>query len=193
MKTDGSHTLPFKDCLKSMHEASMMGRIVHRNKLFNVVESQLNVRGRKAKMYWVSKPDTVAVLPINKDGSIILERQFRPAVGKRIYELPAGHIDKGERPLHAARRELEEETGLRASRLQLLTTIYPSPGVMDGKEYIYIADGLEKGSTNLDPDELIDVERVSMGRALGMVKSGKIMDAKSVAAILFYCMAEPRK
>ena len=171
----------------------MMGRIVHRNKLFNVVESQLNVRGRKAKMYWVSKPDTVAVLPINKDGSIILERQFRPAVGKRIYELPAGHIDKGERPLHAARRELEEETGLRASRLQLLTTIYPSPGVMDGKEYIYIADGLEKGSTNLDPDELIDVERVSMGRALGMVKSGKIMDAKSVAAILFYCMAEPRK
>ncbi len=171
----------------------MVGKIVHRNKLFKVVESQLNVRGRKANMYWVPKPDTVAVLPIHKDGSIILEWQFRPAVGKRIYELPAGHIDKGERPFAAAHRELEEETGLRASRLRLLTTIYPSPGVMDGKEYIYAAEGLEKGRADLDPDELIEVEKVSMEKALGMVRSGKIMDAKSVAAILFYCMAKPRK
>ena len=165
-----------------------MGKIVHRNNFFNVVESQLNVHGRKARMYWVSKPDTVAVLPIHKDGSIIIERQFRAAVGKHIYELPAGHIDKGERPLHAAKRELEEETGLHASRIRLLATTYPSPGVLDGKEYLYAAEGLTKGRTSMDPDEIIGTERVSMSRALGMVRSGKIMDAKSIAAILLYRM-----
>jgi ADP-ribose diphosphatase len=163
-----------------------MKKIISENKIFKVAEISMTVRDRKVKMYAVIEPNTVAILPITKKGRILLERQYRAAIGRTIYEIPAGHIEKNETPLIAAKRELEAETGFRPGRLRFLIYFYPTPGIESKKEHLYLAENLVKGKRSLDVDERIAIEEMGIEKALKSIKSGRIVDAKTILAILYY-------
>ncbi|MGD0728672.1 MAG: NUDIX hydrolase [Candidatus Micrarchaeaceae archaeon] len=163
-----------------------MSRIVHRNRLWSVEEFDVLIKNRRSRMYKIISPNTVTILPIANNGNIVLEMQYRPAINKIIYEIPAGHIDKGESALHAAVREVEEETGFKANKMTLLTYFYPSPGILKRKEFLFLAGKLTKGKLALEDDEIIKTKEVTLKKALALIKTGKIVDAKTIIGILYY-------
>ena len=133
----------------------------------------------------VVEANTIVVLPIFND-YILLEKQFRPAIMKYIYELPAGHIRKGEKHIDAARREMKEETGYMPKRLKFMFKAYPEPGISTSMQYFYLATEFEKRTRHLDKDEIIKIKKVRLEDALKMIEKKKIIDLKTIAAILFY-------
>jgi len=141
--------------------------------------------GREALRETVRHPGSVAMLAFDDRGKVLLIRQFRFAVGGTIWEIPAGTLEPGERPLGCARRELAEETGMRARRWRKLTTIYPSPGILDERLHIYAAWDLAEAAACPQEDEEIEVHWVTMPRALSLVRTGRIADAKTVCALLY--------
>jgi ADP-ribose pyrophosphatase len=169
---------------KSESDKSVFG--FYSSGFFTVKRVRSSINGKKHSFFMVDKRSIAAILPVKGDGRIVLERQFRPPIGAYIYEIPAGHIDGKEKPSIAARRELEEETGYRAKRIKKLTVLYSSPGILNERIHLYLATGLGKGKRHLDPDESIALKVVSLDKALQMMKHGEIIDAKTVAAILYY-------
>lgn len=161
--------------LESIYNGKVVSLEVHTVELIN---------GKTAKREIVRHRGGVCVAAINKDNEIYMVRQFRKPYETELLEVPAGKLEQGEVPEEAAFRELREETGLTAERLDLLTIMYPSPGYTDEKIYIYKAEDLTEGDLNLDEDEFINVERLPITEALAMVKSGKLNDAKTIIAIL---------
>ncbi len=133
----------------------------------------------------VVEANAIVVLPIFND-YILLEKQFRPAIMKYIYELPAGHIRKGEKHIDAARREMKEETGYMPKRLKFMFKAYPEPGISTSMQYFYLATEFEKRTRHLDKDEIIKIKKVRLEDALKMIEKKKIIDLKTIAAILFY-------
>lgn len=125
----------------------------------------------------------VAVLP---NGKLILENIFRAVLKKRIFELPAGTMKKGEAPVKAAIRELEEETGWKAKKMRYLFSAYPSSGKLTYTAHFFLATDLKRGVMHRDEHEDIDVIEVTLKKALEMVKRNKIRDLKSIAGILYY-------
>ncbi len=154
--------------------------------MFDVEKCVTRIAGRKFSFDLIRSANTVGIVPIADDGSIILEMQYRYVVGKYLYEIPAGHIDKGESPEHAARRELEEETGYRAKHMRVLFRCYPSPGIKTEYATYYVAHGLVKTAAHLDRDEVIATIKVSLATALKMIRKNQIKDNKTIASILFY-------
>ena len=120
------------------------------------------------------------------DECVVLVRQYRYAYGESLYEIPAGKLEKGEEPMFAAARELEEEAGLKAGRLELLFVDYPTPGYTDEKIYIYQAFDCEKVDAHLDEGEFLDVEYLPIERAKEMLLSGEIKDGKTIIALQSY-------
>jgi len=123
--------------------------------------------------------------PHDEDPQILLLRQYRYAAEGVLYELPAGKLDKGEDPADCARRELMEETGCGAERIEHVYTMYTTPGFTDEKIHIYMATGLTHGKTEHEPDEFITVETVTMSKALGLIQEGVIKDAKTALGLLY--------
>ena len=121
-----------------------------------------------------------------KDGKVLLVRQYRYPYGESLYEIPAGKLDKGEEPIKAAARELEEEAGLIAKKLELLYVMYPSPGYTNEKIYIYEAISAKQAKAHLDEGEFLDVEYISLERVKEMLKKGEITDAKTIIALQAY-------
>jgi ADP-ribose pyrophosphatase len=121
----------------------------------------------------------------NKSPRILLERQYRHAAGDYLWELPAGRIDPGERELHAAQRELLEETGYTADRWRRILRFYASPGFVAETMAVYLATGLHAGPAHPEADEVIYKRFVSLPAAVKMVLSGTIRDAKTISSILW--------
>ncbi|WP_041971644.1 NUDIX hydrolase [Geobacter sp. OR-1] len=132
----------------------------------------------------VRHPGGAAVLPLHDDGTVTLIRQLRPAIDGISLEIPAGRLGKGEDPAECARRELQEETGLRSAVLEPLGFIYPSPGVFDEKIYLFLARGLTQGEAEQEQFEDIHPVRVSLPDALAMACDGRIVDGKTIAALM---------
>lgn len=127
----------------------------------------------------------VCVIPILKDGRVIMERQYRYAHGRVFYEIPAGKLDyPGEDPLSAARRELREETGAIAGKMTFLGELDTSPALLNEKIYMYMAEQLSFSERELDEDEFLEVEYASLSDLVEMVMSGEIKDAKTQIAVL---------
>jgi ADP-ribose pyrophosphatase len=127
----------------------------------------------------------VCVVPLTDDGEIIMERQFRYPFDKVLWEIPAGKLDKDEFDhLEAAKRELREETGYTAEKFTCIGDIYPSPAILSESIRMYIAEGLKKGEQDLDEDEFLECERVSLDRMLEMIEEGLLPDAKTQIAAL---------
>lgn len=123
--------------------------------------------------------------PAEPDPRIVLIRQFRHAADGFIYEIPAGRLDPGETPEDCAARELMEETGYQASRMERLTTIYTTPGFTDERIHLFVATGLELGAHRREADEFLELHLLRWGEVLDLVKTGGITDAKTLSAIMF--------
>jgi len=135
-------------------------------------------------------PGAAAVVPFldppgSADPRAVLIRQFRHAADGYIWEVPAGRLDGGESPESCAERELEEETGMRARRLERLTTIYTTPGFTDERIHLFLADGLEPGAEHREADEFMELHTLRWSRVLEMIDRGEIVDGKTLVSLLF--------
>ncbi len=128
--------------------------------------------------------DGVAILPICADGTTRLVRQYRYAYQSVLAEIPAGKLEPGEDPAECAVRELVEEVGLRTSDLTFLGYIYPSPGIINGRLWLYLATENEPCPVDPDEDEFLEIETLPFDELFRRVTSGEIHDAKTVAAVL---------
>ena len=131
-------------------------------------------------------PGAVVILPMMSDGKIMLIHNHRYAVRQVLLELPAGTLGKGEDPMNAAGRELMEETGLIAGRLQALPTFFSSPGILTERMYPFVAYDLEQGKRALEEDEEIEVEPMPLSTAISSCADGRICDGKTIAVLLMY-------
>jgi ADP-ribose pyrophosphatase len=134
----------------------------------------------------ITHPGSVVVLPLLPDGRILLIRQYRHATRLYLWELVAGRVDPGESPLQAAARELIEETGYRAKKLKIFLDVFPTPGFLEERMYILLAEGLTPGQARPEDDEKITAKAFSRGQIESMIRTGKIRDAKTVAGVLYY-------
>jgi len=153
--------------------------------------SQARASGTTFQRDVIRHPGAVCILPLlegpeEQSPRVCLIRNHRVAVGRELVELPAGTLEPGEDPLETARRELAEETGYRAARVEPLTEFYMSPGILDERMFVVLATGLSPGPTDLQPDERIEPLVMSYDEALEMAIAGRIEDAKTLAALLWY-------
>jgi ADP-ribose pyrophosphatase len=169
-------------------------RTVFRGKVFFVTSETVIEPGAGAKPAVkvrrdiVRHPGSVVVLAVDDGGReprVLLERQYRFAAKSRLWELPAGRIDAGERPLAAAKRELLEETGYTATRWKPALRFWSSPGFLDEQMAIYLAQELHRGKAQPEEDEVIAKRFCPLSAATKMVTSGQIRDAKTIAGILW--------
>ncbi len=134
----------------------------------------------------VHHPGAVAVLPVRKDGRVVLVEQYRHAVGQTLLEVPAGTREPGETVEACAARELEEETGYRAGRLRELVRFAVSPGWTDEELVVFVAEELIPTRARPADDERLTVRELAPEEALAAVRAGRIRDAKSLIALLGY-------
>jgi ADP-ribose pyrophosphatase len=138
--------------------------------------------GETASREIVKHPGAVAVLAL-LDNKMIVVEQYRKPLEKSQVEIPAGKLDPGEDPLHAAQRELEEETGYFCGTLKLISSFYTSPGFADEIIHLYFAKNLIKGDARPDEDEFLECEAITLEQAQQYIREGRISDAKTIMAV----------
>jgi ADP-ribose pyrophosphatase len=146
--------------------------------------------GSVGELEMIRHPGASAVVPFlsppaELDSEILLIRQYRHAAERFLYEVPAGRLDPGEPPLTCARRELKEETGYTADHVEYLFTMFTTPGFTDERIHVFMASGLVLGETAREADEFMSLETVTLAKALELVRTGGIQDAKTALAILY--------
>jgi len=144
--------------------------------------------GRETKFDIIEHGGSVVIVPLDSDGRLLFVRQYRHATGRDLLELPAGTLNEGEDPDVCAAREIREETGFAAGRLERLGEFFLAPGYSTEFMVVYLATDLKHDPLEADADEFLSVERIPIGRALEMARRGEMPDAKSLAA-LFLCEA----
>lgn len=154
--------------------------------------------GSTGQLEMLRHPGASAVVPFlddprGPDPRVLLIRQFRHAADGFIWEVPAGRLDPGEDPETCARRELEEETGMRARTVRPLTTIYTTPGFTDERIHLFLAHGLEAGAHRREADEFMELHTRPWSSVLELVRSGEIRDGKTLTSLLFVqcCVMNP--
>jgi ADP-ribose pyrophosphatase len=158
---------------------------LYHGKIIDVSISDAQTAGGAAtRIEIVHHPGGAGALPIFDDGSVMLVRQYRYPIKRLSLEIPAGRIEPGQTPLETARRELEEEIGYKASKLELISEFYPTPGYCEEKLFVYLATGLTQTGQKLDFDEEIELVRMSLSDARALVNSGEIDDSKTIIALL---------
>jgi ADP-ribose pyrophosphatase len=146
--------------------------------------------GKVGELEMIRHSGASAVLPFlgdpaGEDPTILLIRQYRYAADGFIYEIPAGRLEPGEPPEQCAVRELREETGCTAAKMEHLYTMYTTPGFTDEKIHLFVATGLERGESALEQDEFVEVVPTTMSAALRLIRDGTINDAKTALSILY--------
>jgi len=140
--------------------------------------------GVRATREVVRHHGSVAALPVNEDGSMILVRQYRYAVDEALWELPAGRMDAGETPEAGIQRELREEIGQRAGQLEKIAFFYTTPGFCDEAMHLFRATGLRPDKADADEDERIEVGTFTLDEARAMIARGELREGKTLVAIL---------
>ena len=171
---------------QELREELISGEEVFSGNLIKVEHWQVLLPdGKTALREIVRHIGAVAIVPLDENGNVTLVRQHRVAVDKITLELPAGKLNfKGEDPLSAASRELEEETGLRAAHWQQLTRLNTTAGFCDECIVLYVATSLSQYHCHTDEDEFIHTEKMPLSQAIQMVMTGEIQDAKTIAGLL---------
>lgn len=171
---------------QELREELISGEEVFSGNLIKVEHWQVLLPdGKTALREIVRHIGAVAIVPLDENGIVTLVRQHRVAVDKITLEIPAGKLNfKGEDPLSAASRELEEETGLRAAHWQQLTRLNTTAGFCDECIVLYVATSLSQYHCHTDEDEFIHTEKMPLSQAIRMVMTGEIQDAKTIAGLL---------
>jgi ADP-ribose pyrophosphatase len=161
--------------------------IVYEGPVFGVRRDEvLEPGGLRTTREVITHSGSVVVLPVLPDGKIVLIRQYRHATRQYLWELVAGRMDGNETPKQGAARELLEETGYRAKKFRVFLYFWPTPGFLEEKMYILLAEGLTAGKAQPEEDEKILTKSYSVNELKQMVRSNKIRDAKTIAALLYY-------
>jgi ADP-ribose pyrophosphatase len=176
---------------KPVEPGQIASRNVHTGRIVRLdVDTVRFPDGSTGELEIFRHPGASAVVPFLSDPAgadplVLLIRQYRYAAGGYVYEIPAGRLDAGEDPADCARRELEEETGCTAERVERLTTILTTPGFCDERIHLFMAVGLTMGEARRERDEFLEVEQFPLSRVLEMIERGEIQDAKTLCGILF--------
>jgi ADP-ribose diphosphatase len=162
--------------------------IVYEGKVFSVEVSRKRFpNGREHEVGIVRHAPSVVIVPVQDDGRVVLIRQFRPALDRELWEVPAGSVDAGETAAEAAARECEEETGKSPARVEPLGAMYPTPGYCDEQMNFYRVSGLRDPAPDSphkpDEDEDITARAFTVSEARAMVKRGEIVDLKTAYAL----------
>lgn len=156
-----------------------------RTPIFWVTEDDaVDPGGFEIKRAIVQHEGSAVMMPVDEKGRILLVQQYRLPARQYLWELPAGRLDPGETPLKAAKRELEEETGLKAKKWTKLAFFYPSPGYVAETMTIFVAEDLQQGEAKPMEDERIEVRWLKPAELDAMIREGKIQDGKTMIAFL---------
>lgn len=164
---------------------------VYNGRIINIDLDEVELpNGDTVPLEMVRHPGASAIVPfltdpLGDDPQLLLIRQYRYAAEGFIYEIPAGKLDGGEEPLVCARRELLEETGCTAEKIEHVYTFYTTPGFTDERIHAFMASGLTHGEQQLRRDEVMTLETVTLSRALEMIRTGEIVDAKTALSLLY--------
>lgn len=171
-----------------MNNKLLSEEVKYNGSRFNVVQKRyLRDDGVEIVRDIVNPGEAAIILPINENNEVIFETQLRESIGKVSLELPAGRVDCGEEPIHAAKRELEEETGLIAESIEHMITLYPSTGYTSEKVHIFLAKDFKKGKVKLDAtEEIINLVKIPVKECVEKVKNGELENASQIIAILLY-------
>ncbi|HEX6851441.1 MAG TPA: NUDIX hydrolase [Candidatus Polarisedimenticolaceae bacterium] len=165
--------------------AVLSSRLLHAGRIVRLSADEVRLpNGNVCTLEIIRHPGAAAIVPLDADGSVHLVRQYRYATGGWLLEVPAGKLDPGESPESCALREVEEETGLRPGRLEPLGWLWTTPGFTDERIWLYLATDLVRTRQELQPDEVLAVERVPFDEAVAMAERGDLVDAKSALALL---------
>jgi ADP-ribose pyrophosphatase len=140
--------------------------------------------GRETKFDIIEHGGSVIIVPVDKDGNILFVRQYRHAAGQDLLELPAGTLDEGEDPAVCAAREIREETGFAANKIEKIGDFFLAPGYSTEFMHVYLAQELRYDPLEADADEFLSVEKLPFAEAIQMAERGEMPDAKSLAALL---------
>jgi ADP-ribose pyrophosphatase len=158
---------------------------VYRARVFLLVKESITLdNGATTDLEYVEHPGAAAIVPLISPDEVILIKQYRHALKRYIWEIPAGTLNPQEAVIDCARRELTEETGYAADVWEKLAEITPLPGYSDERIHLFLASGLSAARQALDTDEVLAVHRVTLARAVEMIVQGDIQDAKSICGLL---------
>jgi len=166
-------------------ESVVTTRLIYEGRIVSLREDAVTLSaGRSALREVVEHGEVAAIVPIDADGNVILVRQYRLPAREALLEIPAGGVDEGENTEDAAQRELQEETGYRAVRLERLGGFYVSPGYCTEFIHVFVATDLIEDPVDGDEDEDISLERMSLADAVRLIGEGEIKDGKSIVGLL---------
>jgi ADP-ribose pyrophosphatase len=179
--------------MKSPNKKAEVHRIQkhYQGHLFSFVSEDVTLpNGSRAEMAVVRHPGSTAVVPLLDDDTVVMELQYRHAVGEYLLEIPAGTMEPGELPLDCAGRELEEETGFKATRMTELGPVHILPSYSDEITHVYIARGLIPARQRLDKDEILEIVHYPFDQTLRMIADGRITDALTVLSLqkAWFCL-----
>jgi ADP-ribose pyrophosphatase len=157
---------------------------VYNGKVFDIRIDDIREGDVEYKREIVVHKGSAVIIPVFEDGTVALVRQYRHAAGKYLLEICAGTLNKGEDPKEGAIRELEEEIGVTAAKVEKLTEFYVSPGFLTEKMFVFLATELTETQQNLEEDELLTIERHPFAALFEMIRNGEIEDAKSIAGLI---------
>lgn len=198
-KGDGAHieqaVAPSPKAETAENEAATVGgkavtlssQVIYTGKVFGIRRDEvIEPSGVRTTREMITHPGSVVVLPVLPDGRVLLIQQYRYAARQYLWELVAGRIDEGETPLQAAERELKEETGYRAKRLKIFLELFPTPGFLEEKMFLLLAEGLTAGEATPEDDEKIISRAYKRKQIEDMLQEKELRDAKTIAGLLYY-------
>lgn len=157
---------------------------VYSGRVFDVILDKIRENGIEYERDVITHNGSAVIVPVFADKTIALVKQYRHSARKYLLEIPAGSLDENENPETGARRELEEEIGVTAGKLEKLSEFYVSPGFLSEKMHVFLATDLTETAQNLEADELIEIEKFSFEQAFEMIRSNEIEDAKTIIGLI---------
>ncbi len=170
--------------VKNMKPEVISTETIYEGRIFDLQIAEISEGEAEYKREIVVHHGSAVIVPIFADNTITLVRQYRHAAQKYLLEIPAGTLEENESPEEGARREVEEEIGVIAGKIEKLTEFYVSPGFLTEKMHIFLATDLRESKQNLDADEFLSIEKFTFPQAFEMIKNGEIEDAKTMVGVI---------
>ena len=164
---------------------TLSSETVYKGKVFDVVKAEIREDESEYVREIVTHGGSGVVVPVFADKTVALVKQYRHPAKDFLLEIPAGTVEKGESPKVCAEREVEEEIGMKAGKIEKLCEFYVSPGFLSEKMHLFLATDLTESKQNLDDDENISIKRISFEEAFDKIRNNEIVDAKTIIGLIF--------